>query len=129
MHRSLTAGCTRARAAAAFALASLVLAAGADGGAGNGSSLDVGSFADAAAHYAYWFGRNAVHWVDKTPPADRITWGGLAACAGLGLGGTAGAPRPAPRRPHHAPRVRAALPSSGSRKGSSIPSKPSTCVN
>jgi biopolymer transport protein ExbB len=30
-------------------------------------------------------GRDALAWYDRTPPADRITWGGLVACAALGL--------------------------------------------
>jgi biopolymer transport protein ExbB len=31
-------------------------------------------------------GRRLVAWYIQTPPADRVTWGGMAACAGLGLG-------------------------------------------
>jgi biopolymer transport protein ExbB len=31
-------------------------------------------------------GRGLVAWYIHTPPADRVTWGGMAACAGLGLG-------------------------------------------
>jgi biopolymer transport protein ExbB len=35
-------------------------------------------------------GRGLAHlglsWYDRTPPADRVCWGGLVACAGLGLG-------------------------------------------
>jgi biopolymer transport protein ExbB len=31
-------------------------------------------------------GRRLVAWYIHTPPADRVTWGGMAACAGLGLG-------------------------------------------
>jgi biopolymer transport protein ExbB len=65
---------------AGLALATLILAGGA-GGAG-GVSPDL----DALAHSArLWAGR-AAGWYRQTPPADRITWGGLAACAGLGLG-------------------------------------------
>jgi hypothetical protein len=30
-------------------------------------------------------GRALVAWYINTPPADRVTWGGMAACAGLGL--------------------------------------------
>ena len=31
-------------------------------------------------------GRRLVAWYVHTPPADRVTWGGMTACAGLGLG-------------------------------------------
>jgi biopolymer transport protein ExbB len=30
-------------------------------------------------------GRRLAAWYRRTPPADRVTWGGMAACAGLGL--------------------------------------------
>jgi biopolymer transport protein ExbB len=31
-------------------------------------------------------GRRLVAWYSHTPPADRVTWGGMAACVGLGVG-------------------------------------------
>ncbi len=31
------------------------------------------------------FGRQAVAWYRRTPPVDRVTWGGLGGCAALGL--------------------------------------------
>jgi biopolymer transport protein ExbB len=36
--------------------------------------------------YARWIGQRALAWGRQTPPAERITWGGLIACAALGLG-------------------------------------------
>src|SRR4051794_25799601 len=30
-------------------------------------------------------GRRAAEWYERTPPGERVTWGGLMACAGLGL--------------------------------------------
>jgi biopolymer transport protein ExbB len=39
-----------------------------------------------AVQYAGWIGHRALAWGRRTPPAERITWGGLIACAVLGLG-------------------------------------------
>ena len=92
MHRSLTSGRAAARAAVAFALATLILATGANGeadtGTGSGTTTidEVGNATDVAAQYARWVGHRAAAWARQTPPADRITWGGLVACAGLGIG-------------------------------------------
>src|SRR5262245_18319625 len=52
------------------------LALGADG------DLDV----DPLAQRAPELGRLAQDWFVSSPPAERVTWGGLAACAALGLG-------------------------------------------
>ena len=86
MHRSLSAGRTSVRArtpgraAAGFVLAVAVatVAAGADGNAG----LDL----DALGMHARRLAASAATWYERTAPADRVTWGGLAAAAGLGLG-------------------------------------------
>jgi biopolymer transport protein ExbB len=94
MHRTSTAGRTTARATFGLALATLILTGGADGGAGTGAGAGAGPGAgteavpalDVAAQYAEIVGRKALAWYQQTPPADRITWGGLVACAGLGLG-------------------------------------------
>ncbi len=94
MYQSLTSARAAARAAIVFALATLVLVSGANGEAGNdagsgtgpGTINEAGSVPAVAAQYAHWAGRRASAWVRQTPPADRVTWGGLAACAALGLG-------------------------------------------
>ncbi len=90
MHRSLTSGRATARAVFAFALATLILATGANGetdtGTGTTTIDEVGNATDVAAQYARWVGQHAAAWARQTPPADRITWGGLVACAGLGIG-------------------------------------------
>jgi biopolymer transport protein ExbB len=75
-----------ARAALGLALATLILTGGADGGNGPGSGTENIVTLDVAAQYADVYGRKALDWYQRTPPADRITWGGLVACAGLGLG-------------------------------------------
>jgi biopolymer transport protein ExbB len=80
MHRSLINNHATARTAVGFALATLLLAGGADRGA------DAGTAPEVAAQSARNIGRHAVTWYRQTPPADRITWGGLVACTGLGLG-------------------------------------------
>src|SRR5262245_53877249 len=62
-----------------------VIAVAVSGGAGGGG-------ADAGSDYEYLMqpvrlaSARVVAWYHRTPPADRVTWGGLAACAGLGLG-------------------------------------------
>jgi biopolymer transport protein ExbB len=92
MHRTLTAGRTTARVTLGLALATLVFAGGADGGAGTGAGTGSGAgtepiaVLEVATQYGQIVGRGAVDWYRRTPPADRITWGGLVACAGLGLG-------------------------------------------
>src|SRR5436305_6957033 len=79
MKRSSAAGRPLVGAAAWLALGFVVLAAGADGGAGRNPTLD------AALRRAEAFGNEAVAWYRRTPPIDRVTWGGLGACAVLGL--------------------------------------------
>jgi biopolymer transport protein ExbB len=64
----------------------LLLSAGAGAGAGASPGIDAATVADLAAQSARWIGGRATAWYRQTPPADRITWGGLAACGGLGLG-------------------------------------------
>ena len=39
-----------------------------------------------ALNHARRFGHRFTSWYLRTPPADRVTWGGMMACAGLGLG-------------------------------------------
>ena len=79
MERSTVAGRPMARAAAGLALGFVVLACGADGGAAANPTLD------ALMRRGEQFGRMAVEWYRQTPPVDRVTWGGLGACAVLGL--------------------------------------------
>jgi biopolymer transport protein ExbB len=88
MHRTLTAGRTTVRATLALAFATLLLAGGADRGtvAAPGDGPETASALDDGTKYAEMIGRNALAWYRRTPAADRITWGGLLACAGLGLG-------------------------------------------
>ncbi len=78
MRRLPTAGRMMSRTAAGFALATLVFAAGADG-LGEGINLD------AATRQAHRLAEWGVAWYHRTPPSERITWGGLAACTLLGL--------------------------------------------
>ena len=68
------------RTAAVLALALLVVAGGADGGSGLAPEFEL------VARQARAFAGRAVAWYGRTPPADRIIWGGLIACAGLGAG-------------------------------------------
>jgi biopolymer transport protein ExbB len=63
----------------ALAFASVALAGGADGGGGGNLTLDV------MLKRADRFGQLAVDWYRRTPPVDRVTWGGLGACGVLGL--------------------------------------------
>jgi biopolymer transport protein ExbB len=81
----LTIGSRRAsRPASGLALALLVLAMGADGGPQGPQVLDT------ITRGAERLAGVAASWYRRTPPADRITWGGLACCAALGLGVAAG---------------------------------------
>jgi biopolymer transport protein ExbB len=66
-----------------LALMVLVLTAGADGGPQGAQILD------AVARRAASLADGAAAWYRRTPPTDRMTWGGLVACAVLGLGVTA----------------------------------------
>jgi biopolymer transport protein ExbB len=79
MERSSASRRPMVRAAAGLALAFVVLAGGADGGSGANPTLD------AILKRAEGFGKTAVEWYRRTPPVDRVTWGGLGACAILGL--------------------------------------------
>jgi len=67
------------RVVAGLSLAFVVVAAGADGGAAGNPTLD------AARQRAEQVGREAAAWYRRTPPADRVTWGGLGASGLLGL--------------------------------------------
>src|SRR5690348_8953419 len=80
MPRSLSKGRAPARAgvALALALAALVFAGGAEGGTAASPDLDWVTVP------ARRLARRAETWYLRTPPADRITWGGLGACAVLG---------------------------------------------
>ncbi len=69
----------RAAAGLALALGSVAVAGGADGGAGGNPTLD------ALGRRAERLGQEATAWYRRTPPVDRVTWGGLGACAVLGL--------------------------------------------
>lgn len=81
MDRTLSAARTPGRIGfAAFAALAVALAGGADPGGDAG--LDVEGLTRQAKRLA----GSALAWYEKTPPADRITWGGLVAAAGLGLG-------------------------------------------
>ncbi len=79
MKRSSVVGRPMVLAAAGLALAFVVLAAGADGGAAANPTLD------ALMKRGERFGQLAVEWYRRTPPVDRVTWGGLGACGVLGL--------------------------------------------
>lgn len=79
MQRPSTRGRKTARAGLALALLALLISGGADGGLGAGADLE---FLAQPARQAWSRG---VTWYHKTPPADRVTWGGLTACAGLGV--------------------------------------------
>lgn len=72
---------------AVMALGWTVAAAGADGApaGGAGAGAGINPTLDAITHRAEVFGRQARAWFFRTPPADRVTWGGLGACAALGL--------------------------------------------
>lgn len=78
--RSLLAG--RSVATLASAVLVVALAGGADGGPGAHPSFDP----DALAGRGRQMTRSAAAWFETTPPAERVTWGGLVASAGLGLG-------------------------------------------
>jgi biopolymer transport protein ExbB len=74
MDRWLSSG--RAGTGLALVLAAVV-SAGADG-----SGVDL----DALGRQAGRLARAGAVWYERTPPADRVTWGGLVAAAALGLG-------------------------------------------
>ena len=79
MERSTVAGRLTARAAAGLALGFVVLAGGADGGAVANPTLE------ALLNRGERFVRVAAEWYRRTPPIDRVTWGGLGASGVLGL--------------------------------------------
>jgi biopolymer transport protein ExbB len=79
MHLSMSAN--RERVSIALLLVStLLLAGGADEGPATGPDFEV------VTQPARRLALRAISWYRQTPPADRITWGGLAAAAALGLG-------------------------------------------
>jgi biopolymer transport protein ExbB len=80
MSRPSTAVRPTARAAFGLALGILLWAGGADGPRGTNPTLD------AILRHAQRLANRATLWYQRTPPADRVTWGGLAACVGLGVG-------------------------------------------
>lgn len=80
MLRPSSRGRAMARSGLALALLALVVSGGAEGGAGGGSELE---FVMQPARQA---AARALAWYRATPPADRVTWGGLGACAALGVG-------------------------------------------
>lgn len=86
MDRALSSGRVRAsgrRAVPGLAALVVVLAGGASGpAAATASGLDLDGLSAQARRLA----GSAAAWYEATPPADRITWGGLVAAAGLGLG-------------------------------------------
>jgi biopolymer transport protein ExbB len=83
MQRPTFRGRALARSGLALALFALMVSAGADaapGGVGAGSDLEILAQPARAAL------AQARAWYLRTPPADRVTWGGLTACATLALG-------------------------------------------
>ncbi len=78
----------RGRAGVGLALVLLICAGGANGATGSSASAasKLEELAKVAQVHALEFGRRAEIWYRQTPPADRITWGGLLACSVLGLG-------------------------------------------
>lgn len=79
MQRPTTRGRRMARAGLALALMTFMFSAGADGGPGAGTDWEV------VAQPARQAWSQVVAWYHRTPPADRVTWGGLTASAGLGV--------------------------------------------
>src|SRR5262245_551845 len=73
---------TRCRAAARAGLALGLLVLFLSAGAGGDAAPDL----EFIAQPARMVRDRALAWYRTTAPADRVTWGGLAACAGLGLG-------------------------------------------
>lgn len=63
----------------AMALVLVVTAGGADARSNLDRTIAV------ATAYARHYAGEALVWYRRTPPADRVTWGGLGACAALGL--------------------------------------------
>ncbi|CAN5600817.1 hypothetical protein BH23PLA1_BH23PLA1_13170 [soil metagenome] len=82
MRRSSIGG--RPRAVVGLALAFLICAGGADGTKGSASGWEQAT--ETALARLQQYGQVAEAWYRRTPPADRITWGGLLACSVLGLG-------------------------------------------
>ncbi len=70
------------RAALLVALALLLPVRGAEAG----TVPEVDSAQELAVRYARMAGRGVRAWYVRTPASERVTWGGLAASAGLGLG-------------------------------------------
>ncbi|HZW34276.1 MAG TPA: MotA/TolQ/ExbB proton channel family protein [Isosphaeraceae bacterium] len=65
-----------------------VIGSGVRGGAigeGRGGSPARADFAERVLARARQLGEWLISWYGRTPPPERATWGGLAACAGLGL--------------------------------------------
>ena len=82
MDRSKSSRRALARAGLGLALATFLLSAGADAApAGSGASMELESIGPIAKRLA----GEAAAWYQRTAPAARITWAGLAACATLGL--------------------------------------------
>jgi biopolymer transport protein ExbB len=79
MSRSLSPGRAKAGAGLALVLATVLFSAGADGG--SSIAVDLGPTIETAKRLA----QPALAWYRRTPPAERVTWGGLAAAAALGL--------------------------------------------
>lgn len=79
MLRPLPASRARVLAAAGLALATLLLAGGADGDAAGSPDFE------ALLTQARAAGQRVLVWYQQTPPLDRVTWGGLTASAVLGL--------------------------------------------
>lgn len=91
MHRSISADGHPARSRAAVGRALTVallaaLAAGADGPPPGKPGGVGGLDPDALMSRVRGLAAQAAGWYERTPPADRVTWGGLAAASALGLG-------------------------------------------
>jgi biopolymer transport protein ExbB len=84
MQRSWTTG--RRTWTAALVAALVAIAGGADREKGKEKADAEPAALDSALKQAEVFGRRAQAIYNRTPPADRVCWGGLIACAGLGLG-------------------------------------------
>ncbi len=81
MKRSTVAGRPAAGLLAGLALGFVTLAAGADAGAAAPANPTL----DALLARGERAARQASDWYRRTPPVDRVTWGGLGACGVLGL--------------------------------------------
>ncbi len=73
------------RVALGFLVALVVLAGRSDGADAPTPAAGVNLTFEVVQQRADQFGKLALAWYRRTPPVDRVTWGGLGGCAALGL--------------------------------------------